>query len=67
MYIERTCPFCKQLKGIDIDVEQWQIDDWEYGKMIQHAMPNLTADEREHILTGICPDCWPSENSEWEN
>lgn len=59
--IKRTCPFCGKLRAKELDVTRQQMDDWEHGKMIQYAMPNLTADEREHLLTGICSGCWPSE------
>ena len=31
---------------------------WEAGKLIQHAFPTLTADQREFIMTGITPEEW---------
>lgn len=43
---------------LEIDVTQEQIDLWESGVSIQQAMPNLTADEREFIKTGITAEDW---------
>lgn len=31
---------------------------WQRGTLVQDAFPNLTADEREHLLNGIHPACW---------
>ncbi len=51
-----------QLTGIthtrEIDVTQFQLDKWKAGVLIQYAMPNLSAEDREFILTGITPEEW---------
>jgi hypothetical protein len=26
--------------------------------LIQNALPSLTSDEREALMTGMCPSCW---------
>lgn len=31
---------------------------WELGKYIQEAMPYLSADERELLISGTCGVCW---------
>jgi hypothetical protein len=31
---------------------------WERGVLIQDAMPHLSPDEREFLMTGITPDEW---------
>ena len=31
---------------------------WENGELIQNAMPYLTADEREVLISGICGPCF---------
>jgi hypothetical protein len=42
---------------MDITVEQ--LDNYyKGGLLIQDAFPNLSADEREFILSGITPDEW---------
>jgi len=43
-----------------IQVTEAQIAAWQGGELIQNAMPNASADEREFIKTGITPE-------EWEN
>jgi hypothetical protein len=58
MLIERTCPLSGETKTLDIPVTQDQFDAWRSGALIQNAMPNLSADEREFIMTGTTPDVW---------
>jgi len=58
MLITRTSPFTRKVNTMDINVTEAQIAAWQNGKLIQHAMPNLTADEREFIMTGITPEDW---------
>jgi hypothetical protein len=43
---------------MDIPVTQEQLDNWNNGMLIQNAMPNLSADQREFIKTGMIPDEW---------
>jgi hypothetical protein len=43
---------------MEIDVSDAQLEDWQSGTLIQRAMPNLTADEREFIMTGITGKEW---------
>ena len=42
----------------DIDVTETQLANWEQGMLIQNAMPNLSADDREFIMTGITAEEW---------
>lgn len=56
--ISRTSPFNGQTVKMNIPVTQKQIDDWKGGTLIQNAMPNLTPDEREFMMTGITPSEW---------
>ena len=42
-----------------IDVTEQQLADYvASGKCIQDALPHLSADEREFLMTGITPDEW---------
>jgi len=43
---------------MELDVTPEQIKAWENGMLIQDAMPNLSQDEREFIITGITPEGW---------
>jgi hypothetical protein len=45
-------------RSMELDVEQWQIDHWKHGELIQNAFPLLNVDEREFIKTGITPNEW---------
>ena len=50
------CPFCGEAHVVLVN----EIDylDWKDGKLAQNAFPYLSADEREMLISGICPDCW---------
>jgi hypothetical protein len=58
MQITRRCPFTGAINTLEINVLQEEIDDWSSGTVAQRAMPSLTPDEREFIMTGIMPDVW---------
>ena len=60
MLITRTSPFSGNTNSMEIEVTQEQLSSWESGVLIQNAMPNLSADEREFIMTGITPAEWDS-------
>lgn len=59
-----TCPFCGNLNVVTVNEDDYW--NWQNGTLIQDAFPYLTADEREIIKTGICPDCWDKMFSEDE-
>lgn len=42
----------------DLPVTQEQLDQWRSGAPVQEAMPHLSPDDREFILTGITPEEW---------
>ena len=58
MLISRRCPFTGVMNFMEIDVTGVELADWHDGKLIQHAMPHISADEREFIMTGITPEQW---------
>lgn len=58
MLITRTSPFSGKKNSREIDVTQAQLAEWEAGTLIQNAMPSLSADDREFIMTGITPEEW---------
>ena len=61
MKIIRTSPFSGNTNVMEIDVTLEQLSSWQVdGVLIQNAMPNLSADEREFIMTGITPEEWDS-------
>ena len=54
-----TCPFCGD-KHI-VTVKPRELKAYEGGELVQDAFPMLNRDEREMIMTGICPKCRPAE------
>jgi hypothetical protein len=66
MLIERVSPLSGNLNKLEISVTMEQLNDWYGGTLIQKAMPNLTADEREFIKTGITAQEWDETFSEEE-
>lgn len=58
MIIKRRNPFNGKINEMDIPVTTEQLIAWENGALIQNAMPNVSADHREFIMTGITPEQW---------
>lgn len=52
----RCCPICGTMQAVRVSVGSYV--SWQTGVLIQDAMPELNADQREFFLTGICPPCW---------
>ena len=42
----------------EIPVMPEQLRSWEEGALIQRAMPNLSTEDREFIISGITPEEW---------
>ena len=66
MEITKECRITGATNTMDIPVTQDQLDDWTNGMLIQEAMPNLTAEHREFIMTGTTPEVWTKNFSEVE-
>ena len=47
-----------KINSMDLDITPKQYSAWVHGAPIQEAMPQLNADEREFIMTGITPEEW---------
>lgn len=58
MKIIRVSPVTGLASEMEIDVTPEQIKAWEGGTNIQDAMPHLSPDEREYIMTGLSGDEW---------
>jgi hypothetical protein len=53
---EIGCKHCPRKYEVELDPHD--LVRWANGELIQNAMPYLTADERELIMTGTCGECW---------
>lgn len=51
-----NCPICGESAELTVSTSAYL--DWQMGALIQDAFHMLSADEREQIMTGICPSCW---------
>ena len=58
MLITKTSILSGKTRTKQINVNQSQIDKWVAGMLIQDAMPNVSVDEREFIMTGSTPEEW---------
>jgi len=48
--------FSGKINTMDLPVTMSQMNDWLSGKLIQDAMPNLSVEQREFIMTGLTPE-----------
>lgn len=67
MKITRTSMFTGVTRTMDLNITQSMLDDWESGTLIQTAMPQLSADEREFIMTGVVGAEWDHEFGDEED
>ena len=58
MIVMKTSMFTGKTNTMDLDITREQYDKWKDGMLIQDAMPNLTADEREFMISGVTPEEW---------
>lgn len=58
--LTRKCPFCGKEHSVTVKQEPLLLgmNALSAGALVQDAFPSFNADEREFILTGICPECW---------
>jgi hypothetical protein len=71
MLIKRKSNITGEWHEREIDCTLEEFMKWQKtGAVIQVAFPNLSAEDREFILTGITPEEWdrflPEEPEEWE-
>ena len=52
----RTCPFCKKEQRKEYPIEGYTR--FMQGAHVQDCFPDMTPDDREFLITGICPTCW---------
>lgn len=58
MVIKRVDPFTGKLNELDLPITAEQLERWQNGELIQRVFPNLSADEREFLISGITPGTW---------
>jgi len=60
MKVTRTSPISGKERTIDLPITEEELNAWIGGTLIQNAFPNLTAGQREFIMTGITDEEWDS-------
>lgn len=58
MLITRRSPLSGKVVHKELNTTQAQIDNWERGMVAQAAFPDLSADDREFVMTGITGEEW---------
>ena len=56
--VEITCKFCGESHGIvatQFEWDMWYSTDRPY---VQRCFPTMSAENREMLISGICPTCW---------
>ena len=59
--VKTQCPFCGKVRVLE-NIPRHRFFEWKEGyKNIQDALPELSADDREALMTGICNKCYPTD------
>ena len=61
MKITRTSMFTGIERTLDLNFTAEQLAEWKNGALIQVAMPNLSAADREFVMTGVTDKEWHDE------
>lgn len=58
MLITRKSLISGNINSMSLPITEEQYTAWEQGTLVQVAMPHLSPDEREFVMTGITPTEW---------
>ena len=58
MLITRKSLISGNTNTMSLPITEEQYNAWEQGTLVQDAMPHLTPDEREFVMSGITPEEW---------
>lgn len=60
MLITKRDPLTGALNSLELNINQAQLDEFNShnGRMIQVIMPDISANEREFLMTGLTQDSW---------
>jgi len=57
MKVTNSNPFYGE-STMEIECTPEQLNAWERGMLIQDAMPNIPAEQREFLISGFTPEQW---------
>jgi len=55
--ISGKCVFCQNEHKIK-NVSEEGYNNWKRGDQIVKALPEVTIDDAEFLVSGVCPTCW---------
>ena len=55
IYFLAQCCMCENFHGVMVDAINYNL--WVQGKLIQAAMPDTSAEDREFLISHLCPKC----------
>jgi hypothetical protein len=58
MIVARVSRMSGRMHEMDLPVTPEQIEAWRQGELIQNVMPQLSAAEREFLISGVTPEEW---------
>lgn len=58
MLFKNTSPITGEENEMELPITVLQLEAWRNGAAIQVAMPQLSPNQREFIISGIMPDEW---------
>lgn len=56
--VENICPVCEKPHSVEVLEDDFKEYQSKERRDIQFIFPYLKPEEREILMTGICPDCW---------
>lgn len=56
MLVRTRCPKCRTASVVKVDSKGYEA--WCGGALIQEALPQLSNDDREKLMTGYDQKCW---------
>lgn len=58
MFIQKRSMISGKINEMELPITTEQLEDWQSGRLIQHAMPHLNDEQREFLMTGVTPQEW---------
>lgn len=56
MTVYRRNPFTGVMSSMELPITNEQVEAWQNGAYIQNVMPQLNADQREFMISGLLPE-----------
>jgi len=62
VFFKARCPSCQHERSVEFPLtdQEFRIrwDRWAQGAHVKDAFPELSTEQREAMVTGICEPCW---------